>query len=71
MKEETAVTYLKKLLENQPYLYRRDFEKALEMEREQITRAFYNGSLCDEGWGADYAEAYYNETYHVEEAENE
>jgi hypothetical protein len=71
MKEETAVTWLKKLLENKPYLYTRDFEKALEMEKEQMMRAFYNGLLCDEGFGSDYAEAYYEENYEVEGAEDE
>lgn len=63
MKEETAVMWLQKLLENQPYLYRKDFEKALEMEREQIITAFCVGFDHD---GDNYDNAqirYYNETY--------
>jgi hypothetical protein len=63
MKEETAVMWLQKLLENQPYLYKRDFEKALQMEREQIIKAFCEGYDHD-GDNYDKAEiSYYNETY--------
>ena len=63
MKEETAVMWLQKLLENQPYLYRRDFEKALQMERKQIIKAFCEGYDHD-GDNYDKAEIkYYNETY--------
>ena len=63
MKEETAVIWLQKLLENQPYLYKRDFEKALQMEREQIITAFCEGYDHD-GDNYDKAEIkYYNETY--------
>jgi hypothetical protein len=43
------------------------FEEAKEMEKQQVMQAFYNGTLCDEGFGSDYAEEYYNQQYESEE----
>lgn len=60
MKEQTAVMWLQKLLENQPYLYKRDFEKALQMEINQIEQAFVDG--VDSGLLSD-ANDYYGKTY--------
>jgi hypothetical protein len=40
---------------------------AKEMEKEQVMQAFYNGTLCDEGFGSYYAEEYYNQQYESEE----
>jgi hypothetical protein len=62
MKEETAVMWLQKLLENQPYLYKRDFEKALQMEREQIEQA-YTQAMFALAVGMADPEKYYDETY--------
>jgi hypothetical protein len=73
MKEKTAIEFL--LSKTGQWLdldeWKAFIAQAKELEKEQIMKAFYNGSLCDEGWGSDYAEAYYDETYQVEEAENE
>jgi len=60
MKEETAVMWLQKLLENKPYLFATDFAKALELEKQQIEQAFVDG--VDSGLLSD-ADNYYNETY--------
>jgi hypothetical protein len=75
MKEETALTWLIKRVNqdctNSVFIRPELIEKAIQLEKHEIMKAFYNGSLCDEGWGADYAEAYYDETYQIEQAENE
>ena len=58
---QTAVEYLQKMYFKTGMLYRTDFEKAKEMEREQIIDAYYYDPNCDEI--KDDGELYYNETY--------
>lgn len=64
-KNITAVEWLEqKGLEG--FISPEDFEKAKEMEREQIIEAFWNGDNTDclsEQNSKEFAEQYYNETY--------
>jgi hypothetical protein len=55
--KQTAVEYLQRMYFKTGMLYRTDFEKAKEMEREQIEDAFYEGVEGGSG------ELYYKEKY--------
>ena len=70
--KQTAVEWLLENLNSEPYSekefnYNSDcWDKALEMEREQIMDASYYGHLkgwVDDGVENSYGEEYYNETF--------
>jgi hypothetical protein len=67
MRKRTAVHWLLQEIQRLPLEHRLEkqhlYAHALEMEKQQVMQAFYNGTLCDEGFGSDYAEEYYNQTY--------
>jgi hypothetical protein len=71
MKNLTAVQWLLQEIQRLPLEHRLEkqhlYAHALEMEKQQVMQAFYNGTLCDEGFGSDYAEEYYNQEYESEE----
>jgi hypothetical protein len=70
--KKTAVEWLRDLYENQPayeeYILDEQWEKALEMEKEQMIDAWSNGWLNDYQSDEDVknsAEHYYNETFNT------
>ena len=69
--KQTAVEWLRDLYENQPayeeYILDEQWEKALEMEKEQIENAFRNGAANEPDFGNNEAEQYYNETFNTNE----
>ena len=72
--KQTAVEWLRDLYENQPayeeYILDEQWEKALEMEKEQMIDAWSNGWLNDYQSDEDVknsAEQYYNETFNTKE----
>jgi len=72
--KQTAVEWLRDLYENQPayeeYILDEQWEKALEMEKEQMIDAWSNGWLNDYQSDEDVknsAEHYYNETFNKKE----
>ena len=72
--KQTAVEWLRDLYENQPayeeYILDEQWEKALEMEKEQMIDAWSNGWLNDYQSDEDVknsAEHYYNETFSTKE----
>ena len=72
--KQTAVEWLRDLYENQPayeeYILDEQWEKALEMEKEQMIDAWSNGWLNDYQSDEDVknsAEHYYNETFNTNE----
>jgi hypothetical protein len=71
MKNLTAVQWLLQEIQRLPLEHRLEkqhlYTHALQMEKQQVMQAFYNGTLCDEGFGSDYAEEYYNQEYESEQ----
>jgi len=72
--KQTAVEWLRDLYENQPAydesILDEQWEKALEMEKEQMIDAWSNGWLNDYQSDEDVknsAEHYYNETFNTNE----
>jgi len=70
--KQTAVEWLRDLYENQPayeeYILDEQWQKAIEMEKEQIIDAWSNGWLNDYQSDEDVknsAEQYYNETFNT------
>jgi len=61
--KETAVDYLYKIIQMGHHIGKADWDKAKQMEKEQIMKAVYDsmGTNFDPNWGR--AELYYNETY--------
>lgn len=64
MKQQTAVEWLQELYNSrwEQFIHMEEFEKAKEMEKEQIKDAHIDGQSlvsCKD----EYAEQYYNETY--------
>ena len=68
----TAVEYLEYMWTLQGAIYKNDIDKALEMEKEQIVEAFFQGvDRESDAHGAMYlsrkdAEQYYNEKFKSE-----
>jgi hypothetical protein len=72
--KQTAVQWLKDLYENQPaydeFILDEQWEKALEMEKEQMIDAWSDGWLNDYEYDEDVknsAEQYYNKTFNTKE----
>jgi hypothetical protein len=72
--KQTAVEWLRDLYENQPtydeFILDEQWQKAIEMEKEQIVNAWENGwendSVCDDEVESA-ATKYYNETFKTNE----
>ena len=65
-KKLTAVEWFAMITKELGYVSDEQFEKAKEMEREQIIEAFWNGDNTDclsEQNSKEFAEQYYNQTY--------
>ena len=74
--KQTAVEWLRDLYENQPtydeFILDEQWEKALEMEKEQIVNAWENGWENDSVRDDEVESAatkYYNETFNTKEPE--
>ena len=72
--KQTAVQWLRDLYENQPaydeFILDEQWQKAIEMEKEQIKDAWIDGDNSDclsEQDSSDFAEQYYNETFNTKE----
>jgi hypothetical protein len=72
--KQTAVQWLRDLYENQPaydeFILDEQWQKAIEMEKEQIIDAWIDGDNSDclsEQDSSDFAEQYYNETFNTKE----
>ena len=72
--KQTAVEWLKDLYENQDaydeFILDEQWQKAIEMEKEQIIDAWIDGDNSDclsEQDSSDFAEQYYNETFNTKE----
>jgi hypothetical protein len=72
--KQTAVQWLKDLYENQPaydeFILDEQWEKALEMEKEQMIDAWSDGWLNDYEYDEDVknsAEQYYNKSFNTNE----
>jgi hypothetical protein len=67
--KQTAVEWLRDLYENQPaydeFILDEQWQKAIEMEKEQIMDAFSSGEH-QQGFEGE-AEQYYNETFNTNE----
>ena len=69
---KTAVEWLRDLYENRPAyeecILEDEWEKALEMEKEQIVNAWIDDRFpLDKEWVKQCAEQYYNETFNTKE----
>jgi hypothetical protein len=65
-KKQTAVEYLQYTYVKTGMLYRTDFKKAKEMEREQIQDAYVTGAYIGRG----DSKTYYEETYGGQDESN-
>ncbi len=64
---KTAVEYLLHMYALQGAIYQYDIDKAKEMEKEQISKAYFQGWCCPHGEGfPETGEQYYNETFKSE-----
>jgi hypothetical protein len=66
----TAVEWLIERYKNRCFLTVEDYQKAKEMEKEQIMDAFWNGDNTDctsEQNSKEFAEQYYNKTFKSKE----
>jgi hypothetical protein len=61
---KTAVEYLLHMYALQGAIYQYDIDKAIEMEKEHISKAYFKGWCCPHGEGfPETGEQYYNETF--------
>ena len=61
---KTAVEYLLHMYALQGAIYQYDIDKAIEMEKEHISEAYFKGWSCPHGEGfPETGEQYYNQTF--------